>query len=200
MPKDYLEDVKEEMLMHLADRPYTISVLADIMQKPYTTVQQAHKALRDEGKIAKFDRKQRGARYTISAGTGPTSTIPHLRVSNQNLKPTEIFRDAVGLPEQAKTKMNEVVKVWASIARMAQRLNDGTADFNAAGLLRRKQRLLLDARNSFEQMAFLCNQMIDSEALWDPESLSKFSLDSTWEDYLPFIDALYSFYYGDDND
>lgn len=200
MTNTYLDDIKGEMLVHLADRPYTISDLALVMQKPYTTVQQAHKELRAEGKITKFDRRQRNARYTISAETGPNSTIPKIRIVKQDLKPTEIFLGYASLTDQATNAMHDVIKSWVGVARMAQRLEDGTSDFNLKGYLTRKSAMLIQSRNTFEQMAHLCNQLLDAGALWDPEALEKFSLDATWEDYLPMLNDLWDYYYGDNDD
>lgn len=200
MTNTYLDDIKDEMLVLLADRPYTISDLAEVLQRPYTTVQQAHKELRTEGKITKFDRKQRGARYTIAAETSPNSTIPKIRISKHDLKPTEIFMGYHSLTEQATQNMNDVIKAWISIARMAERLSDGTSDFNLNGYLKRKSSMLIKARNSFEEMAHMCNQLLAAPELWDPAALEKFSLDSTWDEYLPILRSLWDHYYGDNDD
>lgn len=198
MSRSYLQEIEEQILEHLRHRPLTILDLCELLQMPYTTVQQVHKKLREDGKITKFDRKARGGKYIIAADNGPRVTIPNLRFKNTDYKATEIFQGIHSLPDGISNAVHEVIKVWVDIAKTAERLDNDSADPNSVKALKRKTVKLNEARQAFETMAFLCNQLLDEPKFWDQDSLLKFASDPDWNEYLPVLHELHAHYYPQD--
>lgn len=198
MPTDYLESVKEDILKHLAVQPYTIQDLCNIMNMPYTTVQQAHKLLRNDNKITKFDRKERGARYTLGNNTGPKDIVPVVNLNGQHYKLTQ-FVGSKNLTDAGASSAQTIMRVWATIAMTANRLSDGVPDGVLTKRLNAQKQELSTARRTLENLVFLINQMIDNPKLWDINYLVRFVDDQDWPEFLEHLPNFYDSFYPKDN-
>lgn len=192
----FLEPVKEDILAHLGVEPYTINELAELINRPYTTVQQAHKILREEGKIIAFDRKARNARWVLGTGqiNGPRDVVPKITFGKTQHKMTE-FKGVTALPTAAADAMHTILKAWTIIATTADRVNGGIPEDVMLKRLNRQKVLLAEARTTFETMAFFATQIIENPKFWDVVALDQFPNDKDWEAFKPYLDAMYQHYF-----
>lgn len=197
----FLDPVKEDILGFLAQRPMTIRELAEELQRPYTTVQQAHQELRYEGKIIPYDRKSRGARWALGTAIGPKSVIPHVSIQNQRYKMTD-FKGVNNLPQATADATHDILKAWVVIASTAERMNGGIPNEVMVKRLNRQKINLNNARNVFESMAFMCTQMMENPKFWDVTFLDQYPEDKDWTEFQPYLKAMYDYYFGpkDNND
>ncbi len=193
--KTYLEEIQSDILDRLAIQPYTIQDMAELLNLPYTTVQQAHKALRADDKIVKFDRRDRGARWTLGPNNGPKDIIPVVSLNGEHYKLTQ-FVGSQNLMSAASTSAETIMRVWATIAMTAQRLNDGVPDAVLVKRLNAQKAELSNARAVLENLAFFVNQIIDNPKLWDINYLTRFVDDRDWEDFAQHLPAFYGTFYG----
>lgn len=194
MVNTYTEAIKEDILLLLTDTPLTIAELVTRLQKPYATVQQAHKQLREEGRIIAFDRRARGGRYTLGVNNGPRSIIPKIRWDGHDIKLTQ-FQGRNNLVEGMAEGADIVMRAWTTIAKTAERLNEGVPDKILVKRLNTQKAELAHARAGFERMVFFINQLLDNPRLWDITYLENFPNDVDWAEFKPKLDALYEFYY-----
>lgn len=190
----YLDPIKEDILGLLAHEPLTIKELTDKLNRPYTTVQQAHRILRDEGKVIPYDRKARGGRWALGTNVGPKSIIPSITLQNQRYKMTE-FRGVNNLPQAAAEATHDLLRAWTIIASTAERMNGGIPDTVMVKRLNRQKISLVNARNIFESMAFFCTQMIENPKFWDVTALDQYPDDKDWDEFAPYLKQMYEHYF-----
>lgn len=191
----FLDPVKEDILAFLAQEPLSIRELTTRLNRPYTTVQQAHQALRNEGKIIPYDRKARGGRWSLGTNVGPKSIIPSITLQGQRYKMTE-FKGVNNLPSATAEATHDILKAWTVIASTAERMNGGIPNEIMLKRLNRQKVALSNARNIFESMAFFCTQMIENDKFWDVTALDQYPEDKDWEEFKPYLDAMYQHYFG----
>jgi hypothetical protein len=198
MVNTYQQSIKDDIITLLTDGPLTIQQLVSKLNLPYASVQQAHKSLREEGKIIKFDKRDRGARYTLGANNGPKSIIPYVRFEGQDFKYTDLT-DYEGLQTICAEAARDVMKAWTTIAITAQRLASGVPNETLTKRLNAQKHQLGQARNRLENVVFLINQMLESPKLWDTSFLLQFVDDKDWGTFLPKLDKMYANFYGANN-
>lgn len=194
----FLDSVKEDILSYLAHEPLSIKELTTRLNRPYTTVQQAHLSLKEEGKIIPYDRKARGGRWSLGHNVGPKSVIPSISLQGQRYKMTE-FKGVNNLPEATADATHDLLKAWVVIASTADRMNGGIPNEIMLKRLNRQKVALSNARNIFESMAFFCTQMIENPKFWDVTSLDQFTEDKDWEDFAPYLKSMYQHYFAKDD-
>jgi hypothetical protein len=190
----FLEPVKEDILTYLTNEPLSITQLTERIGRPYTTVQQAHQALRNEGKIIPYDRKARGGRWALGNNIGPKSIIPSVTIQSSRYKMTD-FKGTRTLPEATAEATHDILRAWTIIATTAERMNGGIPDEVLLKRLNRQKISLINARNIFESMAFFCTQMIENPKFWDVTILDQYAEDKDWEEFLPYLKEMYNHYF-----
>lgn len=195
----FLDPVKEDILAFLAQEPLSIRELTTRLNRPYTTVQQAHQALRNEGKIIPYDRKARGGRWSLGTNVGPKSIIPSITLQGQRYKMTE-FKGVNNLPSATAEATHDILKAWTVIASTAERMNGGIPNEIMLKRLNRQKVALSNARNIFESMAFFCTQMIENDKFWDVTALDQYPEDKDWAEFEPFLRAMYEYYFSSKDD
>jgi hypothetical protein len=193
-PSTFSESLKQDILALLADKPLNTAELAERLQAAYQTTRRCMVELEAEGRIMRFDRKARGARYTLGTANGPTSIVPYVKFGNKDYKLTN-FNGVVNLPTGMADAAHAVLKAWTTIAITAERLHNGVPDDVLVKRLNREKTNLAKARSAFEAMAFLINQLIDQPKLWDITALSQFPDDKDWPEFHDYLQAMYDHYY-----
>lgn len=195
----YRDKVKDLILDALVDRPLTVSELSDQLGLPYTTVQQAHKALKDEDRILRYDRRMRNSRWTVGANNGPKSIVPSIRIGSDTVKYTDVrqryvdFHNPNSVPQGMANIVLNVFSTWATIARTAEHLHKGLPENAILKRLESKKAELVRARAAFENMAFICSQMLEQPKLWDTNYLSQFPDDKDWDEFRPHLVQMLEF-------
>lgn len=188
---DYINTVKEDILTELVVRPLTIKDLQEILQIPYSTVQQAHKSLRTDGRIIPFDRKTRGGRFTIANIQSKMTTVPTVTLNSKFVKMTEFkVANDLNMAEVGHT----VIRAWTKLATLASRLNNGLAEGPTQRILTVQRAELIKARAAAETLAFLITQMLDDPKFWDVDLLALFPMDKDWEEFVDYLPTMNDFY------
>lgn len=194
MATNYLDSVKEDIIVQIMERPLTIKDLQELLNLPYTTVQQAHKTLREEGRIVPFDRKSRGARWTLGANNGPKSVIPYVRLGTESYKMTDFTNPEVfvkNLSEAATT----FFRAWHTIAINAHRLEKGIPHTPINRQLTVRKAELLTMRTRIENFLHLLNQFIDEDKFWDVGYLAQYPEDVDWDNFIAAMINLNDYFF-----
>lgn len=180
MTNNYMEDLQEEVLAVLTNSPMTINDLAVAVGKPYTTVQQVHKVLREEGKIARFDKRARNARWTIGNNNGPNTIVPELRFDAQSHKAVRFARHPDVFNQRHGSVGASVANTLAEIFDLAEKINNGFPLATAEISLTRAKARLHMLVNQIDDMRFFAQQILDNPKFWNPIDLEKFPNDVEW--------------------
>lgn len=193
----YQEEVDESILFQLSNEVLGSQLLSDKTGIPYATVRKALVRLEESGKIIKFDRRARGARYSLAPDDGtykPTNIIPSIMFKGKSIPLTQIYRNQ-GIEEVTSNAVNDFLRAWTTIAITARRLSEGVPTDALIKRVNRERVSLIQARANLEQILFIMNQVLDNEKLWDPIYLSNFHEDADWLEFLPHLEELYSHYF-----
>lgn len=197
----YQEQVQEDILFQLSNEVMDTQLLSDRTGIPYATVRKALVQLVHEGKVIKFDKKARGARYSLAPDDNSVrtlKTIPNIMFKNKSIPLTEIYLGQ-GLETLAAKSVNDFLQAWTTIGINARRLAEGTASEPLVKRLNRERVSLNQARTNLEQLLFIFNQVLDNEKLWDPVHLANFVNDPDWDSFVPHLEELWSHYFGGEN-
>lgn len=189
------ETLKDDILVLLADKPLTSRDLEAKLGASYPSTRRAMVELENEGRIVKFDRRARNARYTLGTQAGPKSIVPKVSFKGNTVSLTDLTLNS-GLTEATNEHADAIMRAWTTIAITAERLNSGVPDQVLVKRLNRQKVDLAKARNYLEHVTFLINQILDNPKLWDIDSLSQFPDDKNWTDFRPALQAMYNHYYG----
>ena len=186
MANTYMDDLQDEVLAVLTNTPMTINDLAVAIGKPYTTVQQAHKILREEGKITRYDKRARNARWTIGPNNGPNIIIPELKFDGGNIRAVRLARHPDRFAQLFGAKGLSVIVTLQEILDLAQKLNNGFPLSTAEISLKRSRAKLHVLVNELDEMRYLAQQILDNPKFWNPIDLEKFPNDVEWDIFSEF--------------
>jgi hypothetical protein len=191
-----VEKLKAEVLAALAEKPMTSNDLAVHLEANYYTIRRAMQELEADDQITPFDNKIRNTRWTLGANNGPKSIIPNLRIGSDILKYTDIreryvdYRHPEAIPQGMARMTLDIFTTWVHIARAAEHFHNGLPDSILSKRLEARKVKLVKARASFENMAFICNQMLDQPKLWDTNYLAQFPEDKDWDEFQPHLQQM----------
>lgn len=191
MTNSWLDQLKEDILNELSHRPLTIRDLMDLLKTPYSTTQQAVKQLTDEELITRFDRKTRGARYTINPkSNGPLNVIPMINFDGNIMKMT-LMMNAQAAESFALKNTQRIFKAWSVVANTARRMDEGIPPNAMMRKLTVQKAELSKAIANFEQLAFLARQILENPKFWDIDTLAQYPMDPDWnEEFLRLLASL----------
>lgn len=194
----YTEQIKTDTLFALSNEVMTSASLADKLSVPYPTMRRVIVELEDEGKIIKFDRRARGARYSIApddhSPSVPIKIIPSIMFKGKTIPLTNVYLDQ-GIEDITTNIGHAILQAWTTIATAGRRLGEGIPPVGVVKRVNRERIALIQARTNLEQILFMVNQMLDNEKLWDPVYLANFQDDPDWQSFLPHLEELYSKYF-----
>lgn len=191
MPKSLVEELKDEILDLLSQEPLVSAEIAERLRCNYYTARRAMQELEQEGRITKFDRKIRGARWTLGANNGPKTIVPYVRWAGEDKQMYSFGPSTLTeWPKAYSDLAYSVFKVWPLMAQTAARLNAGTPSDILVKRLEARKVELIKARSNLENLLFFINQLLDSPKLWDINTLSQLPDDKDWEGFEPFLNQM----------
>lgn len=198
----YTEQIKNDVLFLLSNEVLDSKILSDKLSVPYPTMRRVIVELEEEGKVIKFDRRSRGARYSLAPNSGgpiaPIKVIPNIMFKGKSIPMTMLYLGQ-GIEDMTNAVGNAFLQAWTTIAVTGRRLHEGLPSDALVKRINRERVNLVQARSNLEQLLFMMNQVLDNEKLWDPVYLYNFPEDPDWESFLPHLEELYSHYFGEQN-
>lgn len=168
--------LEQAILEALTEDSYTAYDLMTITQAPRSSVYIAIKELVNTGKIRNITpHRTRNAKYALGSYDGPNSIMPSMRWNN------ELYKASYFLLTERSVVLEPYRKLFlglAMILRAAEGLNMGRTLEETELALRRSKAMVIEARNEFDALAKLANQILDEPKFWNPIYLEKFNHDA----------------------
>lgn len=179
----YIESLHEPIIAAITNAPLTSQEIATAIDANYYSVRKAMTDLENQGKILKYDRRARNARYTVGANNGPNTIIPELKWMTDSIKATRFPRNLDVIRENFGEKGASVIIAIDEILSLAEKIHSGIPLSTSEITLRRMRTKLHANIRSFDDIRFLAVQLLENDKFWNPTYLEKFPDDVSWDEY-----------------